>query len=416
MKAEILSIGTELLHGRIVDTNAAYLAEKLNENGFDLQSHLAVGDSRDLLLWALTVAAERSDLIVITGGLGPTRDDITRQTIAEFCGVPLELHEPSLAHIRELFARRRIHMPDNNKIQAMIPKGATVIPNPNGTAAGFAIANGRTEMISMPGVPSEMKAMFEGWVLPHLAERTGRKGVKITRLLNAYGISESLVDEKIHHLMAPDRNPNVGTMVHDGIISVRINAAGDTPAEAAKRLDATEAEIRGILGDVIFGTDSEDVEHAVARLLKERGLKVAVAESCTGGLVAHKLTNVPGISEFFLEGVVAYSNAAKTRLLGVPEALFSTVGAVSAEAASAMADGVRQRSGSDVAVGVTGIAGPTGGTPQKPVGLVFIAVSTRRATEAKEFRFAGPRTMIKDRSAKAALNMLRLALAGCGAP
>jgi nicotinamide-nucleotide amidase len=358
------------------------------------------------------VGAARSDLILVTGGLGPTRDDITRQVIAEFCGVPLELDEPSLAHIRDLFARRRVPMPENNKIQAMIPKGAAIVSNPRGTAAGFAIKAGKAEIISLPGVPSEMKAMFEGWVLPHLAQRTGPRGVKITRLLHAFGMAESAVGEKIHHLMAPGRNPNVGTMVHEGIITVRINASGDTPEEASRLLGATEGEVRRILGDVIFGADGEEMEHAVARLLKERKLTVAVAESCTGGLVGHKLTNVPGISEWFLEGVVAYSNRAKTDLLGVPQDMVAAVGAVSAEVAAAMASGIRRRSGADVALGLTGIAGPTGGTPEKPVGLVFVALAKNSGLETRELRLVGTRAMIKDRAAKSGLNMLRLSLMG----
>jgi nicotinamide-nucleotide amidase len=263
-------------------------------------------------------------------------------------------------------------------------------------------------MMTLPGVPPEMKRMFEDWIYPRLQTMTGNKGVIATKLLNCFGMGESIVGQKIHHLMDTNRNPYVGTMVHGGVVSVRIIAKAPTAEEAQPLIAQAEREIRELLGNVIFGVDKEDMEHAAAAQLARVGMTLSVAESCTGGLIAHKLTNVPGISRYFLEGIVAYSNDTKIEVLSVPKEMIEKHGAVSPEVAEAMAKGVQLRSDSNFAIGVTGIAGPTGATPTKPVGLVYIAVAIPGDVQVQEFRFGGSREDIKERAAKAALNMLRL--------
>ena len=408
MIAEIMSIGQELVLGEITDTNASYISTRLATLGIDVRYHTCVGDFAKDLAEVLGIATRRADVIVITGGLGPTADDVTRQVVAELCNAPLTLDEGSLRRIEALFRARNYVMSPNNRIQAMIPEGAEVIPNNNGTASGFCIKHGRAVMMTLPGVPSEMKRMFEEWVYPRVQTMTGNTGIIATKLLNCFGMGESLVGQKIHDLMDTSRNPYVGTMVHAGVVSVRIIAKAATSEAAQPLIAQAEREIRERLGNVIFGVNDEGLEHAVAAQLARVNMTLAVAESCTGGLVAHKLTNVPGISKYFLEGIVAYSNETKVEVLSVPKELIEKHGAVSAQVAEAMAKGVQVRSDANFAIGVTGIAGPTGATPTKPVGLVYIAVAIPGDVQVQEFRFGGSREDIKERAAKAALNMLRL--------
>ncbi len=409
MIAEIISIGHELVLGEIPDTNACYLSERAATLGVDVRFHTCVGDYARDLADILNIALRRADLIIITGGLGPTADDVTRQVVADLCGSPLRLDEASLARIEALFRRRlNIPMPPENRIQAMIPDRADVIPNDWGTAAGFSIKHGRAHIMALPGVPSEMKKMFDAWVYPRLQSLTGNKGVIQSRLLNCIGMGESGVGQKIRHLMDTARNPYVGTMVQAGVVSVRITARTETKQEADKLIAEVEKEIRGLLGSAVFSVDSQGLEHAVYEQLARLNMTLSVAESCTGGLIAHKLTNVPGISRFFLEGIVAYSNQTKIEVLGVPKDLIDKHGAVSPQVAEALARGVQTRSDSNFALGVTGIAGPTGATPAKPVGLVYIAAAVPGDVRVQEFHFGGAREEIKERAAKAALNMLRL--------
>ncbi|HPZ06591.1 MAG TPA: competence/damage-inducible protein A, partial [Candidatus Eremiobacteraeota bacterium] len=406
--AEIISIGQELVLGEIIDTNGAYLAEKFTRVGIEVRYHTRVGDYKSDLTEALKIAVKRANLILCSGGLGPTEDDITRQVIAEFCNLPLILNEEALAQIEAIFRERNLKMPENNRIQAMIPEGATIIPNKSGTAAGFCLAYRGIEIIALPGVPSEMKKMFEKLVYPELQSRS--KNIIVKKLLNCFGISESALGQKIAHLMDTERNPFVGTRVRCGIISVRIQAKSRTKEEALSLISDTEKEIRSLLGTFIFGEGEERLEDVIFSKLAEKKMTLSTAESCTGGLIAHKLTNVSGISEYFLEGIVSYSNEAKIKLLHVPEELIVTYGAVSPQVAESMATGVRSLSGSDLSIGVTGIAGPTGGTAEKPVGLVYIAVSTLEKLQTEKFLFRGSREEIKERAANSALNILRLLL------
>lgn len=412
MKCAILSIGSELMEGRIADTNAAWLSARLTELGFEIARHTAVGDRRADILSALRELEKAAPLTVVTGGLGPTPDDPTREVFAQFCGAPLRERPEAAAHIRELFARRGIEPPASNFVQALLPDGADYLRNPTGTAPGFAVRHGGCRFFTLPGVPSEMKVMFAESVEPALRLMSDR--AIMVRALHTLGMSEALIGERLAEMMAEGRSPSVATQASDGTITVRITATAPDEASARAKMEADEREIRARLGNVVFAADSGTLVGAVAELLERRNLTVAVAESCTGGEIAARLTDVPGISRFFLEGAVTYSNASKTARLGVPEELIRRHGAVSAEVAEAMAEGMRRSSGADVALSATGIAGPAGGSPEKPVGLVFVGIADRRGTRSERLMAFGTREQIKVRAAKRALNILRLHLEGMG--
>lgn len=409
VSVEIVAVGRELTQGDVVDTNTAFIAGELVEKGLCPRFHTTVDDELRSLREALATACGRARFVIVTGGIGPTDDDLTRQAVAELCGVDLVLHEPSLAHIEQLFRARDIAMPACNRVQAMIPRGGDVIDNPIGTAAGFAVRHGESSVLCLPGVPREMKAMV-GAVIEHVAQQAGVAQVGVVRVLNCFGVAESRINEQIGFMMAPGRRPSLGTMACDGVIRLRLLAFGVSAKEVNALLDVDEQGIRDRLGDAVFSRGEESLAEAVAHELAGAGWTLATAESCTGGLVSHMLTQVPGISECYRGGVVAYSNEAKSRLLGVQAGLFDTVGAVSPEVAKAMAKGAAERLGADVGVGVTGIAGPTGGTPDKPVGLVHVAVALPCGVQHEAFRLFGDRATIKDRAAKSALNMVRRAL------
>jgi len=414
MKAVILSIGDEVVAGQIADTNAAWLAEQLGALGVDVTRHEAVRDFEDQIEQAIHRAAPHCHLLVITGGLGPTEDDLTRHGIAAAAGVPLDLHEPSLEHIEERFRRYGRQMPRRNRIQAMMPQGATVLPNSQGTAPGFVVTVGDATVAAMPGVPREMKAMFADHLKPYIeAMPVDRQIVRVERL-RLYNMPESQVNQHIRHLMARGANPLVGLLVSHGVISVKFTATASTDAEAADLIRPVREECQRLLGDVVFGTGDDTLHEVVAALLERHGKTLAIAESCTGGLIGHALTEVPGISRFLLADLVTYSNEAKTNLLGVPADTIAAVGAVSEQVAAAMADGARQRTNADIGLATTGIAGPTGGSPEKPVGLVYCALATDQGTRVHRLQHVGSRSVIKDRSAKAALNILRLHLQGIG--
>ena len=408
MNAEIISIGSELLAGRIADTNAAYLSAQLEQLGVTVQRHTAVGDSREHILDALRGAAGRAEIAVLSGGIGPTPDDITRQTIAEFCGVELVEVQEAAADLRRIFARLNRTPSPSNFIQARIPRGAEWIPNPTGTAAGFTIAAARCRFYSLPGVPSEMKLMFEQSILPRL--RRISPGVSLVRCLQAYGLGESVIGERLKDFMGEEKNPEVATQANEGVITIRITARGADEAEAQGMVLPLIEETRARLGNVIFDTNGRPLNVVVAELLTKSSRTLALAESCTGGRVAAQLTDVPGSTRFFLEGAVTYSNQAKTRALRVPSELIRAHGAVSPEVAEAMARGMREASGADLALAVTGIAGPAGGTKAKPVGLVYFSLADASGAAPEAARFSGDRLKIRDRATKYALNMLRLYL------
>jgi nicotinamide-nucleotide amidase len=415
MNAEVLSIGSELMAGRIADTNAAFLSEQLQSLGFDVTRHTTVGDCRADIRSAIEEIAPRADLALVTGGLGPTRDDPTRECFAAACGMDLVEDPESTRRIQELFALRRIPMSPSNLGQAYFPRGGEVLRNSTGTAAGFAVRLQRCRFFCMPGVPSEMKVMFRESVEPQLRSVGGR--ATLVRSLHTFGLSESLIGERLFDLMAEDHNPQVATQAHDGIITLRLTATDSIETAARRRLEEAEQQVRALIGNAVFGADEiATLPAAVAALLQRAGLKVALAESCTGGELSARLTDVPGISACLLESSVTYSNESKMRRLGVPAEVLQREGAVSAATAEAMARGMRATSGADLALSVTGIAGPDGGTAAKPVGLVYLALADAAGARVEETRFRGTRQQIKDRAAKSALNMLRLYLEGQTAP
>ncbi len=414
MKAVILSIGDEVLSGEVADTNAAWLAERLLGLGVEVIAHTVVGDVEEHIVQSLRYHARRVNLIVASGGLGPTHDDLTRHCAAKAANVRLELHEESLAAIEERFRRWGRPMPAQNRIQAMVPAGAEVLPNTEGTAPGFVVRIGDAYAAFVPGVPREMKAMFDKALAPLiLALPIERRAVRIARL-HTFGIPESQADQKLGALMHRGANPLVGLRVSGGVVSIKVVATGQDDASAGNILAPVLATIRERFGEAIFGEDGDTLELAVARLLEQRGNTLAVAESCTGGLIGHLLTNVPGISRFLLEDLVTYSNAAKTELLGVRADTIQAVGAVSEEVARAMAEGVRRRARADIGLSTTGIAGPDGGSAEKPVGLVYIGLATDAGTGVERLQLVGARELIKDRAAKFALNILRLHLLRAG--
>jgi len=404
----VISVGTELCLGLIQDTNASFLARRLAALGLSVGALSVVPDDPEAISRTLAAAMARNDLVVVTGGLGPTADDVTREAIAAAAGRPLERNVASQARLEGFFRKRGRPPTESNLQQADFPVGAVIFPNACGTADGFALSGDGRLVVAMPGVPSEMRAMYdsvEAFVKGALAESSG---VVATRLVRTFGLPESVVGERLAELMAPGLNPETGLLASGGTVSVRLTARAAAVEDAGGMLDAAETEVRRRLGANVFGCGDTTLAGAVGQLLIERGLTAAVAESCTGGLIADMLTDVSGISAAFLAGYVCYSNEAKTELLNVPPDLIARHGAVSEEVARAMALGAARRSRADIAVAVTGIAGPTGATPGKPVGLAYIALAGGGDVEVQKHVFAPPRRVVKERAARVALNMMRL--------
>ncbi|MBI5762023.1 MAG: competence/damage-inducible protein A [Planctomycetes bacterium] len=412
MNAQLLSIGNELTLGQTVDTNAAWLAQRLAAVGVLCTRHVTVADERAEITREILEAAKTADLLLVTGGLGPTPDDLTRETLADAMGVELVFHPECMTQIEAYFASRKRAMHPQNRQQAMCPRGATPLDNPHGTAPGVRGRLGNCDVYLMPGVPREMKPMFETHVLPNLSHGSGAAIVQ--RTIKTFGMPEAEVGEKIADLMARGRNPTVGTSAADLIISIRINAHGETVEKAVQLAEADARVVRERLGVAVFGEEGDSVQDAVARLLIEQGKTISTAESCTGGLISKRLTDVSGSSAYLVQAFVTYANSAKERLLEIPPALIAQHGAVSAPVAEAMAANCRRISGTDYALSATGVAGPTGGTREKPVGLVFVGLATAEKSVVKELRFGEnlSRDEIRDRTAKAALNLLRLELIG----
>jgi nicotinamide-nucleotide amidase len=426
LRVAILSVGDELVTGQTVDTNSAWLSQQLSAIGAAVVSHATVGDDQAMIESAIRRSAEDADAIVISGGIGPTEDDLTRQAVAAVLGTELELNEGWLAKLKEFWARRGAVMPEMNRIQAMIPRGATIIENTAGTAAGVrATLAGRVDLFSTPGVPKEMKVMFQRDVLPHLAARSAGAAL-VVRNLHTFGMGESAVAERLGTLMDRKRNPTVGTTVSGGIVSVRVYSKFESRSRALDELAATESLVRGALGNLVFGADDDVLQAVVAKLLAERKASVTTAESCTGGLVSKMLTDVPGSSAYFKQGWVVYANQAKYERLGVNLEMLNVYGAVSEPVATAMARNARRLAKADFSLAVSGIAGPDGGSATKPVGTVCIALAKAAAGAPRRFddsevlvrtfNFPGDREMIRDRSAKMALTLLRYELLGERAP
>lgn len=404
MTVEIVSIGTELLLGQIVDTNAAWLSARLAEVGVGVYRRTTVGDNLPRIVAALREALERADGVITIGGLGPTDDDLTREALASVLGEPLVLDEGEAARLREFFAARGRTANERQLRQALRPANAQPIPNPNGTAPGLYVEWNGKLIFALPGPPNEFQPMATDAVLPRLAGRTGGRVIR-SRVLRLCGIGESDAEAQLSDLIHSE-NPTLAPLAKLGEVHFRITARADSPDAAEQMIAQMEYAVRERLGAFIFGVDETTLEQAVVQSLIEAGQSLAVAESCTGGLLGHRITSVSGSSEVFLGGVISYSNALKEALLGVPRSVLETHGAVSEPTARAMAEGVRQRLGSWWGVGVTGIAGPSGGTPEKPVGLVYIGVSDPTATVVRSQVFPGDRATVKHRATQYALWLL----------
>lgn len=416
-RAAILAVGSELLTPSRVDTNSLFITEALNGIGIDVLFKAVVGDERAELAAQFSHALSRVDLVVLTGGLGPTEDDVTRDVVADELGLPLSEDATITEAIRRRFELRGWKMPEINRRQAMVPRGATVLANPHGTAPGLWIDDCGKAIALLPGPPREMKPMFEQIVAERVRPRTGGS-LLIRRVLKIAGRSESRVEELTQPVYSRwrDAQPPIETTIlaAPGQIELHLSARGDDERLLASALDCAVQDIRGVLPHDVFSCDGRSLEEVVGALLRERGLRIALAESCTGGLATSRLTDVPGSSDYVERSVVVYSNTAKTDLLGVPETLITTHGAVSEPVAEAMASAIRARAGVDVGVGITGIAGPAGGSEAKPVGTVCIAVAATQTT-VRTFRFPGNRELIKTFAAFTALDMVRRLLVDAGA-
>ncbi|MBX3463900.1 MAG: competence/damage-inducible protein A [Planctomycetes bacterium] len=396
--AEVLAIGDELVHGGMLDTNSKWIAGQLEAIGLAVRRFTVTSDDPGDLRAALAEVCARADVVVATGGLGPTLDDRTRDVVAELRGGPLWFHAPSWDRLRGWLQGRGRPVPDSNRRQAMLPPGAVPLDNPIGTAPGFAVPLGRAELFVLPGVPREMQRMLLEQVVPRLAARPGLEPVA-QHWLRVLGPSEAALGERIEPYMAAGRNPAVGITASGGLLTVRLVAAAASREAAHAACLATAAELRPLLGDWLFAEGTEELHELVAARLAAARRTLAVAESCTGGLLAARLVDVAGVSAVFQGGVVAYSDASKQALLGVPADLLHAHGAVSEPVAAAMAAGARQRFHADFAVATTGIAGPEGGSPQKPVGTVCFALARPAGVAAWTVRIPDlGRVFVRDRA------------------
>ena len=406
LSAEIIAIGSELLSPNKSDTNSLWLTDQLNRIGIDVKLKTIVGDDDARLEEVVKDAVKRSRVVIATGGLGPTEDDITRKVVARALGRRLSLNESLLEEIRAKFQKFGVNMPERNSRQAMVIDGAEVLPNPNGSAPGLYLEQGSCAVALFPGPPREMKPMFENHVKPRLENMAG--GVRFaTRMMRVTGMGESAVDEKISPIYTQFDNPQTTILFNSSEVEIHLRAHGRTEGDAEALLDHLSLKIEQTLGNSVFSFRGETMEEVVGRRLAMTEFTLAVAESCTGGLIAQRLTSVPGSSKYFIEGLVTYSNESKTRLLGVDKKLIKEFGAVSQQVARDMARGVRHKAKTDFGLAVTGIAGPDGGTEEKPVGLVYIALADDAHTEHKKLTLPGDRELIRWRASQAALDMLR---------
>jgi nicotinamide-nucleotide amidase len=410
MNAEVICVGTELLMGQILNTNARYLAQRLSELGISAYYQVTVGDNPDRLKQTFLQAYQRSDIVITTGGLGPTEDDLTKEAIAEALGLRMILHDESLQRIHDFFRMVGVKATSNNDKQAMIPENAIVLKNDEGTAPGCIIESDGKIVIILPGPPREMEPMFQLGALPYLLSRSGN--VIASRMLHVFGLGESKVEDMIIDLIRGQTNPTIAPYAGFAEVALRITASCKAGEDPWPLIRPVEDEIKRRIGDHVYGIDDDTLQSAAARLLIEKGKKLAVAESCTGGMLTSRLVDVPGISDSLVCGIVAYDNRMKTDILGVPASVIEKQGAVSEETAAGMALGALQKCGTDIALATTGVAGPSGGTEEKPVGLVYCAVADQEGLFVKKLNFWGDREKIRIRTTSYALDMLRRRLLG----
>ena len=406
MRAEIIAVGTELLLGQIVNTNAQYISQKLSERAINVYNQSVVGDNIERLKSAIESAFSRSDMIIFTGGLGPTKDDLTKETIAAYFGLKLVRDEKSLINIKERFAlmRKGQPFPKSNEKQADMPEGCIILHNDDGTAPGGIIEKDGKIAIFLPGPPYEMKLMYEHYVDPYLAKKCPQKFY--SKIVNIMGMGESYVAEQLDDLLQMD-DPTVAPYAKEGEMMLRVTTIATSEDEANKKMAPALKRIKEVVGDSIYGYDDIPLENVVYNILKEKNLTLTTAESCTGGLIGSIITNVPGVSSYYKEGIVTYSNEAKIKYLNVNEETLNKYGAVSEQTACEMAEGALKNADAHIAVAVTGIAGPDGGTKEKKVGLVYIAVADKENTVAEKFQFTGNRQKVRRLAAKNAINMVR---------
>lgn len=406
LSAEIIAIGSELLTPEKTDTNGLWLTGKLNEIGIDVKLKTIVGDDSMRLEETIKDSVKRSDVVITTGGLGPTEDDITRTSSAKAIGRELVFHEDIVENLRVRFRAWGREMPEINKRQAYVIEGAEILPNPNGSAVGMSVKIGEKFLIILPGPPRENQPMFNNFVFQKLKEKAGEVVFR-KRILKVSGLGESAIDEAIAPIYSAYENVSTSILFNKSEVEVHLTAQGKTDSEAAALNEEIAAKIVETLGIAVFSTDGEEMEEVVGKLLTERSETLSVAESCTGGLISQRLTDISGSSAYFIEAVIAYANEAKINALNVSPEIIAQYGAVSAETAEAMAKGMRERAKTDYAISITGIAGPTGGTDEKPVGTVFIGYSDAQLTKSFKMVLPGDRYLIRWRSSQAALDYLR---------
>ena len=408
MRAEIITVGTEILLGDILNTNTHYLSNELANMGIDIYYQTTVGDNEERLLNQLNDSLKRSDLIILTGGLGPTQDDITKEVCAKYLNLQMELHKESWDKIVEIYDKMKRIPTENNRKQAYFPVDSTILPNKYGTAPGCIMQKDNKTIIVMPGPPKEMQPMFDNYVKPFLLKDNSY--VLKSKVLRIIGVGESKIENDLLDLIDKQTNPTIATYAKDGECTVRITAKGKNIEEVEDLILPVYKEIKNRFKEKVYGEDETTIEDEVAKLLVNNNLKIAVAESCTGGMVSSALINYPGISSVFMEGCVTYSNEAKMMSLGVKEETLNTFGAVSEECAKEMAEGVSKRHNTNIGLSTTGIAGPEGGSEDKPVGLVYIGITINNKTIVKKYVFNGDRQQIRNRACKTLLNDLRLEL------
>lgn len=405
MKAEIMAVGTELLLGDIVNTNAQFIARELAALGISVYYQSVVGDNSERLLSAIDHAFEEADVIITTGGLGPTKDDLTKEIASQYFGKSLRVHEESLKYIEDYFMSMGRIMTDSNKKQACFPEGAIILKNNNGTAPGCIIEEDNKIIIMLPGPPREMIPMFKESIIPYLRKFSDE--VLFSKVLRISGMGESEMEEKVRHIIESQNNPTVAPYAKDNEVILRITAKAASNEEAEKLIEPVEKDIRDILGGHVYGVNDCSLEDVVAELLIQKELTISTAESCTGGLIAGTLINYPGISSVLSHGIVTYSNEAKMQLLGVKQQTLDKFGAVSEETAREMVEGLIKLTGTRVGISVTGIAGPGGGTDEKPVGLVYSALYINGNIMVRRFNFSGNRQKIRNRTVISVLDWLR---------